>query len=95
MTDVKMKLDPKLRESINQTSEEQIGTFREFSQIYNKMAEICFSMCVWDFGTDQVRNREDRCAMTCAEKYLKMTKVLGASFAEGQANAILAAREED
>ncbi len=90
-----MVLDAKLRESINQTIEDQIGTFREFSQIYNKMSDICLNLCVWDFGTDQVRNREDRCAMKCAEKYLKMTKVMGASFAEGQAANILASRQEE
>ncbi len=42
-------------QSINQTTEDQIGTFREFSQIYNKMSDICFNLCVWDFGTDQVK----------------------------------------
>jgi hypothetical protein len=47
-------------QSINQTTEDQIGTFREFSQIYNKMSDICFNLCVWDFGTDQVREEWNR-----------------------------------
>ena len=55
------------------------------------MSELCFNVCVWDFGTDevsgsielfsslrnvfQVRNREDRCAMSCTEKYMSASKV--------------------
>ena len=30
------------------------------------------SISVWDFGTDQIRNREMRCAMNCTEQYLKV-----------------------
>ena len=63
------------------------------------MSELCFNVCVWDFGTNevskewnsqtqtlndifQVRNREDRCAMSCTEKYMKASKAMGSSFTE-------------
>jgi len=65
-----------------EVGEQQITQFREFSKIYNKMSELCFNVCVWDFGTNEVRNREDRCAMNCTEKYMKATKSLGNSFTE-------------
>merc|ERR1712241_215892 len=68
--------------SIEQVGEEQITQFREFSKIYNKMSELCFNECVFDFGTSEVRNREERCAMSCTEKYMKATKAMGSSFTE-------------
>jgi len=64
-------------------SPQQVGQFREFSKIYNAMSEICFNQCVWDFGTTEIRNREDRCAMNCTEKYMKASKELGSAFTDG------------
>jgi len=83
-----------LLETVNAANEDQITTFREFSKIYNTMSEICFNHCVWDFGTDQIRNREMRCAMNCTEQYLKMTKLVGNEFAKGQAANIIAATSD-
>jgi len=60
-----------------------VEQFREFSKIYNTMSELCFNQCVWDFGTKEIRNREDRCAMNCTENYMKATKLMGNSFTEG------------
>ena len=31
---------------------------------YNKMSELCFNQCIWDFGINTVRNREDRCIVS-------------------------------
>jgi len=67
----------------NDVSPQQYGQFREFSKIYNTMSEICFNQCVWDFGTKEIRNREDRCAMSCTEKYMKAQKELGNAFTDG------------
>jgi len=60
-----------------------VEQFREFSKIYNTMSELCFNQCVWDFGTSQIRSREERCAMNCTENYMKATKLMGNSFTEG------------
>jgi len=62
-----------------QQSKEQ---FRDFFKTYNKMSETCFNQCVWDFGTESVRNREDRCVMRCVQHYMDSTKKIGECFAE-------------
>jgi len=72
---------PALTQTVNETSEKQVEQFREFSKIYNTMSELCFNQCVWDFGTTEIRNREERCAMNCTENYMKASKVMGNSFA--------------
>ena len=36
-------------------NEDQTKTFREFFKTYNTMSEICFNLCVWDFGTNDLR----------------------------------------
>ena len=36
-------------------NEDQTKTFREFFKTYNAMSEICFNLCVWDFGTNDLR----------------------------------------
>ena len=51
------------QQSINDTNATQVEQFREFSKIYNKMSELCFTQCVWDFGTDQVRSWVQRSAV--------------------------------
>lgn len=70
-------------------NEEQTKTFREFFKTYNTMSEICFNLCVWDFGTNDLRSREDRCVMKCIQKYMDSTKEIGRCFAEGQETKIL------
>ena len=59
---------------------EQIKTFRDFMSNYNKLSEICFDDCVWDFTTRKVLNKESTCALNCAEKYLKMNQRVSARF---------------
>merc|ERR550534_2607989 len=68
-----------LSEAVNQTSEAQVEQFRSFSKIYNNMSELCFNQCVWDFGTDQVRDRELRCALNCTEHF-KNSETDGSRF---------------
>ena len=36
-------------------NEDQTKTFREFFKTYNAMSEMCFNLCVWDFGTNILR----------------------------------------
>ena len=59
---------------------EQIKTFRDFLANYNKLSEICFSDCVWDFTNRKVSKKEENCAMNCAEKYLKMNQRISTRF---------------
>ena len=47
---------------------------------YNKLSEICFADCVWDFTSRKVLNSEDTCALNCAEKYLKMNQRISTRF---------------
>lgn len=82
-----------LAEAAKNFDEDQMKTAREFSKIYNTMSELCFTQCVWDFGTDQIRNREMRCAMDCTENYLQMTKLIGTEFAKGHASNVVAASQ--
>jgi len=82
----------KITEAVQNLDEDQVKTAREFSKIYNTMSEICFNQCVWDFGTDQIRNREMRCAMDCTENYLQMTKLVGAEFAKSHASNLVASQ---
>ena len=56
-----------------EVSDDQKKTFREFFKTYNTMSEICFNRCVWDFGTEVVRNREDRCVMKCVQVSMLLT----------------------
>ena len=74
--------------------EEQKKTFREFFKTYNTMSEFCFNRCVWDFGTEIVRNREDRCVMKCVQHYMDATKEIGKVFADEQANLIIRENEQ-
>jgi import inner membrane translocase subunit TIM9 len=63
-------------------------TFREFFKTYNKMSEVCFNQCVWDFGISSMRGREERCVMNCVSKYLEANKEIGRVFATDQASVI-------
>jgi len=63
---------------------EQIRTFKDFMANYNKLSEICFADCVWDFTSRKVLNSEDTCALNCAEKYLKMNQRISTRFQEFQ-----------
>ncbi len=54
--------------------QEQIRTFKDFLSNYNKLSEICFRDCVWDFTARTVSRQETNCALNCAEKYLKMNQ---------------------
>ncbi|XP_059480131.1 mitochondrial import inner membrane translocase subunit Tim9 [Neocloeon triangulifer] len=70
--------------SSDEEHKEQIKSFRDFLVSYNKLSELCFSECVWDLTTRKVKDQEDKCAMNCMEKYLKMNQRISQRFQEFQ-----------
>jgi import inner membrane translocase subunit TIM9 len=71
-------VDPNLTES------EQIKGIRDFLANYNKLSELCFSDCVWDFTTRKVSKDEYTCSLNCAEKFLKANQRISTRFQEFQ-----------
>lgn len=65
---------------------------------YNKLSEICFTDCINDFTTRNIKDKEEKCALNCMEKYLKMNQRVAQRFQEFQMliqeNAIAAAKKE-
>ena len=57
MSDNNMKNDITANANIKSgvANEDQTKTFREFFKTYNTMSQKCFNLCVWDFGTDELR----------------------------------------
>merc|ERR1712071_274301 len=59
---------------------EQIKAFRDFLYSYNKLSELCFTDCVWDFTSRTIRDQENSCAVHCAEKFLKVNQRISKDF---------------
>ena len=59
---------------------EQMKTMREFMLNYNKLSEVCFADCVWDFTNRKISGIENQCSLYCAEKYLKMNQRVSTRF---------------
>ncbi|KAH8029891.1 hypothetical protein HPB51_005098 [Rhipicephalus microplus] len=77
---------------------EQIKQFKDFLVSYNKLSELCFADCVHDFTVRHVRDKEEKCAMNCMEKYMKMNQRISQRFQEFQIQtneAALAAQKGD
>ncbi|XP_035230360.1 mitochondrial import inner membrane translocase subunit Tim9-like isoform X3 [Stegodyphus dumicola] len=76
---------------------EQIQQFKEFLISYNKLSERCFRDCVHDFTVRHVRDKENKCALNCMEKYMKMNQRISQRFQEFQIisneNALAAAKK--
>lgn len=76
---------------------EQIKSFRDFLTSYNKLSEICFVDCITDFTTRDIKTKEEKCALNCMEKYLKMNQRVSQRFQEFQMianeNAMAAAKK--
>ncbi|XP_043284338.1 mitochondrial import inner membrane translocase subunit Tim9-like [Venturia canescens] len=76
---------------------EQVKSFKDFLQSYNKLSEICFVDCISDFTTRDIRDKENKCAVNCMEKYMKMTQRLSQRLQEYQMiqneNALAAAKK--
>ena len=73
--------------NINVNDQDQ-KTFRDFFQTYNKMSQVCFQHCVWDFGSDHMLKREERCLMRCVDHFLAANKEIQKVFADEQANQV-------
>ncbi|KAJ8954932.1 hypothetical protein NQ314_006994 [Rhamnusium bicolor] len=63
---------------------EQIKTFKDFLISYNKLTELCFADCVSDFTSRNVKGKEDKCALNCLEKFLKVNQRISQRFQEFQ-----------
>ncbi|XP_017782384.1 PREDICTED: mitochondrial import inner membrane translocase subunit Tim9-like [Nicrophorus vespilloides] len=76
---------------------DQIRTFKEFLINYNKVSELCFTDCVNDFTSRNVKGKEEKCAYTCMEKFLKTNQRISQRFSEFQMlaneNAMAAAQK--
>lgn len=51
---------------------------------YSKLTELCFMDCVEDFTGRSVKPGEEKCALLCTEKYLKMNQRISQRFQEFQ-----------
>ena len=59
---------------------EQVGQFKEFLQLFNKISEQCFADCVNDFTSRKVSNEESTCSISCLTKYLQSTQRISRRF---------------
>lgn len=90
---------PKLIMTVELTKEEaeQIKQLKDFLAQYNKVSEMCFKNCAWDFTTRSVLKKEETCVMNCMEKYLKASERISQRFQEFQMisneNALSAAQK--
>ncbi|XP_055682307.1 mitochondrial import inner membrane translocase subunit Tim9 [Lutzomyia longipalpis] len=69
---------------LDSLDKDQLKTFSDFLMSYNKLSELCFTDCVTDFTTRSVKKDEERCALNCMEKYLKMNQRVSQRFQEYQ-----------
>ncbi|XP_067635147.1 mitochondrial import inner membrane translocase subunit Tim9 [Eurosta solidaginis] len=70
--------------SIENLDKDQMKTFSDFLMSYNKLSEMCFMDCVRDFTSRITKDNEERCALNCMEKYLKMNQRISQRFQEFQ-----------
>ncbi|XP_073981051.1 translocase of inner membrane 9 [Rhodnius prolixus] len=68
----------------NDVNAEQIKSFRDFLLSYNKLSEVCFVDCISDFTSRTIKPNEEKCALNCTEKYLKMNQRISQRFQEFQ-----------
>ena len=57
MSEINLQLNDTASANIKSglANEHQTKTFREFFKTYNTMSQLCFNLCVWDFGTNELR----------------------------------------
>ncbi|KAE8740670.1 hypothetical protein FOCC_FOCC013818 [Frankliniella occidentalis] len=63
---------------------DQMRSFKDFLASYNKLSELCFTDCVWDFTSRNVKSTEEQCSLNCMEKYMKMNQRISQRFQEYQ-----------
>ena len=67
---------------------EQIKSYKDFLTNYNKLSELCFNDCIWDFTTEKIWKGEKNCSLNCAEKFLKATQEILPRYMELQTLAV-------
>ncbi|SPP78658.1 mitochondrial import inner membrane translocase subunit Tim9 [Drosophila guanche] len=70
--------------AIDQLDKDQMKTFSDFLMSYNRLSEMCFTDCVRDFTSRDVKENEEKCSLNCMEKYLKMNQRVSQRFQEFQ-----------
>ncbi|EDX01572.1 mitochondrial import inner membrane translocase subunit Tim9 [Drosophila teissieri] len=70
--------------ALDQLDKDQMKTFSDFLMSYNKLSEICFTDCIRDFTSRDVKDSEEKCSLNCMEKYLKMNQRVSQRFQEFQ-----------
>ena len=81
--------------SMNQKTEsEQIKAFADLLKTFNKISDLCFSDCVWDLTSRKINEKESKCYLNCAEKFLKSNQRISTRFQEFQLLANKNALEE-
>lgn len=75
---------------LNSLDTTQVHTFREFLANFNRVSEICFKNCIFDFKSRSVNSTEDKCTQYCVEKYLKANQRISQRFQEAQLQAYAA-----
>ncbi|XP_016980070.1 mitochondrial import inner membrane translocase subunit Tim9 [Drosophila rhopaloa] len=70
--------------ALDQLDKDQMKTFSDFLMSYNKLSEMCFTDCVRDFTSRDVKDSEEKCSLNCMEKYLKMNQRVSQRFQEFQ-----------
>ncbi|CAG9836559.1 unnamed protein product [Diabrotica balteata] len=63
---------------------EQIKTLKDFLISYNKLSEFCFTDCINDFTARTIKPKEEKCALNCMEKFLKVNQRITQRFQEFQ-----------
>lgn len=53
-------------------------------RLYNELVETCFSKCVNTFHSKNLEDTELKCVETCAQKFMNMSKRVGARWQEAQ-----------
>ena len=53
-------------------------------RMYNRVVEACFNDCVSSFRSKKLDEKEKKCAINCAEKFIKHSQRTGLRFAEAQ-----------
>ncbi|GAB6023885.1 mitochondrial import inner membrane translocase, subunit [Chamberlinius hualienensis] len=71
-----------------------IRNLKDFLSVYNQMAEMCFSRCVGPLSQLNLTAAEEKCADTCAAKFLNINHKMMAVYMEAQALMINKRQEE-
>ena len=68
-------------------SVESVEQFKEVISNYNRLSELCFDSCIWNFTTRDITSKEDSCINNCFEKFVKSNQRISQRFQEHQLQA--------